>query len=157
MRSARMTARRVADPKFAQQCFVTAEPLAAKRKGGDPQVFLVADEGFNPYAGVVIVKKGLLTEHPDWVKSFVEASREGWGAYLADPKPANDVMHKLNATMDDETFAGAAAAEKVLTESDDTKARGFGAMSKSRWETFAKQLVELGVIEKAPSIDSYPE
>jgi NitT/TauT family transport system substrate-binding protein len=41
-------ARFMVDPAFAQQCFVTAEPLAATKKGGDPQVFLVANEGFNP-------------------------------------------------------------------------------------------------------------
>ena len=52
-------ARFVADKDFAQQCYATSEPLAAKKKGSDPQVFLVADEGFNPYLGVVITRAGL--------------------------------------------------------------------------------------------------
>ena len=30
---------------FAQQCFITSEPLAAKKPGSDPQVFLIADAG----------------------------------------------------------------------------------------------------------------
>jgi len=40
------------DPTLAQQVFVTAEPIAARRQGADPQVFLIAESGFNPYAAV---------------------------------------------------------------------------------------------------------
>ena len=148
-------ARFMTDPALAQQCFVTAEPLAAKKKGGDPQVFLVADEGYNPYAAVVIVKKSTLTDHPDWVKGFVTAAREGWTSYLATPAPTNAVMQKLNPSMDAETFASAAAAEKVLTESADTTAHGLGAMTRARWETLGNQLADLSLVLKAPPVDDY--
>ena len=148
-------ARFLVDPNVSQQCYVTAEPLAAKKKGGDPQVFLVADEGFNPYVGVIIVSRKTWTEHADRVKAFVEASRDGWVAYNADPKPTNVVMRKLNASMDDATFAEAAAAQKTLTESADTAAHGLGAMTRDRWETLAKQLVELGIIDKAPGVSEF--
>ena len=37
------------DPNFSQQCFVTSEPLIARRKGKPAQSFLIADAGFNPY------------------------------------------------------------------------------------------------------------
>ena len=49
------------------------------------------------------------------------ALREGWRAYLDDPKPANEVMGKINKSMDAETFAAAAEAQKPLIESDETK------------------------------------
>jgi NitT/TauT family transport system substrate-binding protein len=148
-------ARFMVDTSFAQQCFVTAEPLAARKKGADPQVFMVSDEGFNPYTGVVIVKKSLLAEHPDWVKGFVLAAREGWTSYLAEPGPTNAVMQKLNPSMDAETFAAAAAAEKPLTESADTKAHGLGSMTRERWETLGKQLVDIGIVDSAPPVDEY--
>ncbi len=148
-------ARFMVDPTFAQQCFVTAEPLAARKKGGDPQVFLVADDGFNPYTGVVIVKRSLLSEHPDWVKGFVLAAREGWTGYLANPSATNAVMQKLNPSMDAETFAAAAAAEKPLTESEDAKAHGLGSMARERWQTLGNQLAELGIVDRAPPVDGY--
>ena len=148
-------ARFLVDPNVSQQCYVTAEPLAAKKQGGDPQVFLVADEGFNPYVGVLIVSRKAWTEHADRVRAFVEASREGWTSYNADPKPTNTVMRKLNASMDDATFAEAAAAQKPLTESADTQAHGLGSMTRDRWETLGKQLVELGIIDKAPAVTEY--
>lgn len=138
-------ARFLTEKDFAQQCFVTSEPIAARKKGGDPQVFLVADEGFNPYLGVVITRAALVKEKPALVKAFVRAARAGWQSYLADPGPANAVMGKLNKAMDAETFAAAAAAQKPLVE----EGGKIGAMSKDRWETLGKQLVDLKIIEKA--------
>ena len=148
-------ARFVADKDFAQQCFVTAEPLAARKKGADPQMFLVADEGFNPYIGVLITRRALWNENPDLVKRVVAASREGWKVYLADPKPANAAMAALNKTMDAETFVASANAQEALLQSDDTKQNGFGAMRRERWETLGKQLEDLAIIDRAPSPDDY--
>ncbi|MEZ4301218.1 MAG: ABC transporter substrate-binding protein [Polyangiaceae bacterium] len=144
-------ARFLSEKDYSQQCFATSEPLAARRKGVDPKVFLVADEGFNPYQGVVIVKKSTWESKPDLVKRFVAAAREGWQKYQDDPSKANAVMAKLNTAMDAETFAEAAKAQRDLVATDETKANGLGSMTKERWETLAKQLVELGQLEKEPN------
>jgi len=48
---------------------VTSEPIAARQKGGDPAVFLIADAGFNPYTTVVITRRELLTKSPELVKA----------------------------------------------------------------------------------------
>lgn len=147
-------ARFVAEKDFAQQCFVTSEPLAAKKQGiKDLNVFLVADEGFNPYVGVVIARRSTWTTKKDLVKKFVTATREGWQSYLDDPTPANLVMAKLNTSMSPETFKDAAEAQKPLVVSDETKAKGLGWMTKERWTTLADQLVKLKVLEKAPNVD----
>jgi NitT/TauT family transport system substrate-binding protein len=148
-------ARFVADKDFAQQCFVTSEPVAARQKGVEPSVFLVADEGFNPYTVVVITRKALWKESPDRVKAFVRATREGWRAYLDDPAPANTVMAKLNTAMDAQTFVAASNVQKPFIETEETKKSGLGAMRRERWETLGKQLVDLGIIERAPAVDGY--
>jgi NitT/TauT family transport system substrate-binding protein len=146
-------ARFLADKDFAQQCFVTAEPLAAKKQGGDPQVFLVADEGYNPYLGVLVARRALWNEKPDLVRAFIKASREGWEAYVKDPSRANAVMGALNKTMDAETMKAAAAAQEPLLQGEATRAGGFGAMTRARWETLGQQLADLGIVEKAPPLD----
>jgi len=148
-------ARFVAEKDFAQQCYVFAEPIAAKRQGATPRVFLIADEGFDPYIGVVITRRQLWKEHPERVKGFVEASREGWRAYLDNPGPTNQVMGKLNTTMDAETFAAAAEAQKPHVENEETRANGLGTMSRQRWEKISQQLLELGIIDKAPALDEF--
>jgi len=140
----------LADKNFTQQCFVFSEPLAAKKAGGDPQVFLIADAGYNPYTGVIITTTKMIRQNADVVGAMTGALTEGWLAYLKDPKPANDVMGKLNRTMDAKTFAAAAEAQKPLIESDVTKQNRVGWMTTERWQELAKQLVDLKVVIKAP-------
>ncbi len=140
----------LADPKFAQQCYVTSEPIAAQKQGSDPQVFLIADAGFNPYATVVITRRELLTQKSEMVAAFVAATREGWRSYLADPGPTNEVLSHLNSALDAVTLKAAAEAQKPLIETDHTKQSGLGSMTAERWETLARQLLDLGLIERAP-------
>ena len=116
---------------------------------------LIADEGYNPYLAVVITRKALWMQKPDLVRAFVRASREGWQAYLNDPVPANAVMGKLNTAMDPETFMAAAAAQKPLIETAQTKAKGLGVMTRERWLTLGRQLADLGVIDKPPAPEEY--
>jgi NitT/TauT family transport system substrate-binding protein len=141
----------LADPTYAQQCYVTSEPIAVKKKGETPKVFLGADSGFNPYTNVIVTRGALLREQKERVRAFVTASAEGWRRYLDDPAPSNAVMAKLNTAMDAETFAAAAAAQKPLIETEETKASGLGVMTEARWATLGTQLTELGVVAKAPA------
>jgi NitT/TauT family transport system substrate-binding protein len=140
----------LAQPDYSQQCFVTSEPIEAQRQGGDPQTFLVADAGYNPYTTVLITKSDLLKQHPEKVKAMVDACREGWRKYLDDSAATNAQLMKLNKDMDAQTFAAAAAAQKPLIETEETKTNGLGAMTLARWQTLAQQLVDLKVIDKAP-------
>jgi NitT/TauT family transport system substrate-binding protein len=147
-------ARFVADKTFAQQCFVTSEPIAAEKLGSDPKVFLVADEGYNPYS-VVVTRRALWADQPDLVRSFVRAAREGWRAYLDDPAPANAVMAKLNPAMPLETMAAVAKVQRPFVETEETKKGKLGMMTRERWETLGKQLVDIGLVDKAPPVDAY--
>lgn len=151
----------LAKPDYSQQCFVTSEPLLAKRDGSDPQTFLIADAGYNPYTTVLITRGETIRDHPDQVKAIVEACREGWGQYLDDPSAANAAMGKLNTEMDADTFKQAAAAQKPLIE---TGSAPVGSMSADRWSQLAQQLVQLKVIDAAPpaeqcfvDVDKLPE
>ena len=132
----------------SQQCFVTSEPILAKNQGGDPQTFLIADEGFNPYTTVVICKGDLWRSNPDRVRAMASACREGWRAYLDDPTAANSAMHDLNSDMDLQTFGQAAAAQKALIETDETKLAGLGTMTEARWDALCGQLKDLGVTDQ---------
>jgi NitT/TauT family transport system substrate-binding protein len=134
---------------YAMQCFVTSEPLAAKKTGIEPQTFLVAESGYNPYTTVLATSESYLKSNPQIVKSMIDAVREGWQAYLLDPTKTNEYMGRLNPTMDAQTFKESAEAQKPLIESADTKQLGLGAMTLERWQTLVRQLVELKVIDKA--------
>ena len=64
-------------------------------------------------------------------------------------------MAKLNPSMSAESFAGAAAAQKPLIETAETKTRGLGTMTRARWVTLAQQLATLGVVANAPPPEDY--
>ena len=143
----------LADKNFAQQCFVFSEPLAAKKQGADPQTFLIADSGYNPYTGVVVTSGQYAKRHPKMVKAMAAALEEGWKTYLADAKPANEVMGKLNKAMDPETFAAAAEAQKTLVTGPADEKLPLGSMTSERWKTLIDQLVDLKVIKSAPKAE----
>jgi NitT/TauT family transport system substrate-binding protein len=133
------------DENFAQQCFVTTEPLQAKRKGVEVKVFPVSVIGYNPYTTVMATSGDLLRRNPDIAKNMVAAAREGWQAYLDNAVPTNQKMHALNQSMEVASFAEIAEAQKALVE-----ASPIGTMTAERWDTLAAQLKEIGDIEKAP-------
>jgi NitT/TauT family transport system substrate-binding protein len=141
------------DKNFAQQCFITSEPLIAKRQGADVQVFPISDIGFNPYTDVMATSGELLRSKPEMVKSMVDAVREGLRIYLDDPKPTNVHMQQLNPTMPLDLFTETSEVQKPLIETEETRRNGLGVMTKERWETLIKQLKDLGDIEKAPAAE----
>lgn len=136
------------DEKFAQQCYLTSEPIAARRKGALVKAFAVSEIGYDPYTTVLAVSGESLRKNPDAAKAMVAAVREGWRAYLDDPKMANQQMNQLNPTMDAQTFAEVAEVQKPFIETDATRTNGLGTMSRERWETLIGQFKELGDISQ---------
>ncbi|PIS12057.1 MAG: hypothetical protein COT73_00615 [Bdellovibrio sp. CG10_big_fil_rev_8_21_14_0_10_47_8] len=148
------------DPKSSQQCFVTSEPLAAQKAGAKVKTFLVSDSGYNPYTTVLAVRASRLKKYPEEASSMVQAVREGWRAYLADPKASNQKMAGINKAMDAKTFAASAKAQKPLIEPTASPGQGLssdqglGQMSKERWETLVQQMLELKLIRQKISASS---
>jgi len=141
------------DEMFAQQCYITSEPLTARRKGVAVTTFPVSDAGFSPYSTVLATSDDMLRKNPEMVKGIVAAVREGWRAYLDDPKATNEKMHQMNPSMDTDTFAEVAETQKPFIEDDDTRKNGLGTMSTARWETLIGQLKDLGYIPAALPAD----
>lgn len=138
------------DKQLAQQCFITSEPILARRQGAKVTVFTIGDSGFDPYTAVVAVRQAYLKKQPQIVRAFVQATQNGWRDYLDDPSAANAVMGKLNTNMDSQTFTQAAAAQAPLIENAFTRQHGLGAMETARWKILAQQLVDIKVIESIP-------
>lgn len=147
------------DEKYSQQCFITSEPLEAKKKGKPTQSFLIADAGFNPYATVLVARRSYLEKNPQIAKLFVEAVRQGWGEYLKSPDQANQHMSKLNPSMELATFQEVAEVQKpfIVGETggkpDAKRESELGKMSSERWKSITDQLLQLKLIKKAPAAD----
>lgn len=135
----------IADKNISQQCFVTSEPLIAKRQNIPVKTFLIADSGYNPYTTVVATTQEFLKSHRQQTVAFVQSVRAGWKSYLANPQSANAEMMKLNPAMDAQTFAESAKAQQPLIQEDLPPPMGLGGMTLVRWQTLADQLFDLKV------------
>ena len=137
------------DKTAIQQGYATSEPLTIEKAGGfKPKLFLLADSGYSTYGSLVLVKGDWVTKKPEVVKAFVEASIEGWKAYMSgDPAPADALIKKGNPDMTDEILAYARDRMKEygIIDSGDTKTMGIGAMTDARWAEFTKMAVGQGL------------
>ena len=135
------------DENFAQQGFISSEPLIAEKKGTKVSTFMVSSTGFNPYVVVLAVSGKTLKEKPALVKAMVAATREGWAEYLKNPKPTQELIAKLNPTMDVATQTEMLAVESKLVKPANHK-EPLGNMSEARWKTLVEQLFELKLIKQ---------
>src|SRR5438067_1033368 len=78
--------------------YLSSEPYAIEKESGEkPQIFSLADAGYPGYANMVLVPDSWITNRPQAVQAFVDASIEGWMDYLyGDPRPGNALIKKDN-------------------------------------------------------------
>jgi len=136
----------LADKKSAQQGYVTSEPYAVEKQGGfKPNIFLLADYGYDTYATTIETTVEMIEKKPDLVQRFVDASMIGWYNYLyGDNKAANALIKKDNPDMDDAQIAFTIAKMKEygIVDSGDTLKQGIGAMNDARMKSFYERMVK---------------
>jgi NitT/TauT family transport system substrate-binding protein len=138
----------IADRKSIQQGYATSEPYAIAQEGGfKPNVFLLADYGYETYATTIETRRDLLANNSDLVRRFVEASILGWVHYLhGDNRAANEMIKRENPDIDDAQIAFSIAQMKVfgIVESGDALLLGIGAMDRARIERFYRDMAAAG-------------
>jgi NitT/TauT family transport system substrate-binding protein len=130
------------DKNVAQQGYATSEPYSIEKGGVNPHVFLLAADGYPPYAETIVTVAKTVAEKPDVIRRFVEASALGWKSYLANPAPGNALIKRDNREIEDGLLAfgvarmkdfglvtgGAAATQGVLTMTDERWKQTFDFM-----------------------------
>lgn len=139
----------LANPQSAQQGYITSEPFAVEREGGFvPNLFLVADYGFDTYSTTIEVMQATIDEKPEAVTCFVEGSIKGWYNYLyGDNSAANALIQADNPDMSHEQIAFSInkLKEYGIVDSGDTETMGIGAMTDERMQSFYDKMVAAGV------------
>jgi NitT/TauT family transport system substrate-binding protein len=142
------------DPTVIQQGYVTNEPFTVAAQGSDPQVFLLADEGYKDYAHLISVRPEMIETRRDVLQRFINASIEGWDRYLnGDPANAFALIQQANPEMKIEGLQHSRDALKQygIVDSGDAKTLGVGAMTEARWKSLFDEMVKAGVY--APDVD----
>lgn len=138
------------DKNSAQQGIFSSEPLIVEKEGGfKPQVFLLADYGYNPYSITLETRLEKVEKNPDLVQRFVTASIKGWESYFTNPKPANEIIKKENPEMTDDliSYGIEKMQEYGIVTSGDAETLGIGAMTDARWQEFFESQVSLEIFD----------
>jgi len=140
----------LANPNSAQQGYLTSEPFAIERAGGFvPNVFLIADQGWNTYATTVEVMQDFLDENPDAVECFVDGSATGWVTYLyGDRSAADAAILEANPEMTQEQldYSVSKLKEYGIVDSGSAAENGLGAMTAERFQSFYDKMVAADVL-----------
>lgn len=141
----------IVDKHSIQQGYITSEPFQVEKEGHfKPNVFLLADYGYDTYSTQIVTRREIVEKNPDMVQRFVDASAIGWYNYLYhDNSKANARIKRDNPEMTDEqiAFSIAKLKEHGIVDSGDTLTKGIGAMTDQRWADFYKKMVEAGVVK----------
>lgn len=148
----------IANPRSAQQGYITSEPYAIEQEGGfAPDIWVLADYGFSTYATTVEVMQATIDEHPDAVKCFVEGSAIGWANYLyGDNAAANELIQADNPDMSDGQLAYSLENMKKygIVDSGDSLELGIGGMTSETIRDFYQKMVKAGVVSDGIDIAS---
>lgn len=143
----------LAQKNYAQQAFLTAEPLSAAKAGVKTRGFTLDEVGFNPYLAVVAVHRETLNAQKKQLEPIIKAFREGWELYLSHPLEFDKQMHKINPSMSLETFQESGKAQLQLVKP--SKDFLVGSMSEDRWKSLSLQLKDLELIKKPQDPKNY--
>ncbi len=139
----------LADKNSIQQGYVTSEPFAIEREGGfKPNVFLLADHGYDTYATTIETRRDLIDNNAGLVQRFVDASILGWQNYLyGDNSAANAAIRNQNPDIDDAQLAFSVEQMRVygIVDSGDARKFGIGAMNRRRIDRFYGTMAAAGV------------
>jgi NitT/TauT family transport system substrate-binding protein len=101
----------------------------------DVRIIPFADFGLDVYSNSIIANATLLRDHPEVVKSFVEAALHGWRDAVADPKAASLTLMKRDKLIDGQIELERLQFlldTKVMT--DHAKKFGIGSIDPKRME-----------------------
>ena len=140
----------IVNEESAQQGYLSSEPYAiAQETGWSPDVWLIADAGYDAYSTTIQTKQEMIDESPDVVKCFVEGSILGWYNYIYGDNAAADELilsDNPDMTQDKIDFAIEAMIANGIVDSGDTLELGVGAMTEERSASFYNDMVEAGVL-----------
>lgn len=137
------------DARSILQGYVTSDPMIVRDAAGfNPEVFLLADEGYPGYAAMTVAPDSLIEENPEAVRAFVEATAAGWESYLnGDPSAADALIIADNPEKTPEQLAAARdeMRSRGLVLSGDAAISGAGTMTDERWTAFFEMSADLGL------------
>ena len=145
----------LADDNVAMQGYLTSEPYLIEATAGfKPDVFLLADEGYETYATTIETMRDPLETRPEVVQCFVDGSIKGWYGYLYGDRTKADariMTDNPEMTADKIAYAVEAMKSNGIVDSGEALEAGIGVITEEKVRAFYDQMVEAGVTK--PDLD----
>jgi NitT/TauT family transport system substrate-binding protein len=139
----------IADPRKGMQGYLSSEPYAIRREAGwAPNVFLIADHGYDDYSTTIEAMADTIADRPQAVACFVDGSVKGWYGYLYGDRSAADALiieANPDMTQDRLDYAVESMKSEGIVDSGDALDFGIGALSAARIGDFYSGMVAAGV------------
>jgi NitT/TauT family transport system substrate-binding protein len=138
------------DKNIAQQGYATSEPYSIQKGGVTPKIFLLAANGYPPYAETIVTLAKTVKDKPDVIRRFIEATALGWKSYLANPAPGNALIKRDNPEIEDDLLAFSVARMKDfgLVAGGEAAKQGILTMTDSRWKQTFDFMAQAGLIRR---------
>ncbi|MGF1493475.1 MAG: ABC transporter substrate-binding protein [Microcoleaceae cyanobacterium] len=141
----------------AVQCYAVDEPIGfVIRTGIQPNVLNLSDYGYDAYVQTLFVHPSLLSQYPQAVHNFLQATFNGWELALSDiPKAAEIVVEHYASPrgkysdLEYQVESLHLVADYILPEVDSVK---IGQILPERWQTMSERLARYHLIETIPSL-----
>lgn len=137
----------LADPRAVLPGRLTSSPYTVQAAGVMPRVFLLADEGYPAYGGLVLAPNAFARDNAQALRAFIAASVEGWRDYIHGDAEAGDALiRRANPDMDPAALDQGRERLRVngVVDGADAALYGLGAMTEARWRAFFEITVEGG-------------
>jgi NitT/TauT family transport system substrate-binding protein len=140
--------------------YIDAEVPELEAKAGGPgslSIMQGSDFGYTVYGSGLFTSEKMIAEKSDLVQRFVTAYTQAFADVIKSPKEAADIIVEANPEYADkkEILVKQIEADvKSTFFSADTKAHGIGWMTKEKWASTAKILLDQGAMTTAINVDA---
>jgi NitT/TauT family transport system substrate-binding protein len=131
--------------------YVINEVLAVQEQGKEVNIIDPNDYGINFYADTLFTTESVIEKDPEMVRSFVQASMQGWDYAMEHPEEAAEFGLKYGEKLDLAHEVSMMKASIPLLEPEKLP---LGSMDEAAWETLQQNLIDLDFVKKQQDIGS---
>ena len=140
------------DEKSLLHGYAVSEPANLEEQGIEADYLLLSETGYNPYDIVVFTTEKFIEEHPDVVRAYLRALKNGWEYYRENYDVVNEVIHEVNPELIVDVLNRQAQDYEEFIFGGDAVEEGFGIMKLERWEKTKEHLIELGELNEETNV-----
>ncbi|MGD1853963.1 MAG: ABC transporter substrate-binding protein [Leptolyngbyaceae cyanobacterium] len=135
----------------AVQCYALDEPIRfAQRIGQTPNLLTFSDYGFDAYSQVIFAPLQLVSEQPEVIHRFLEATFAGWRWAIDHPSSTAQLLVDRYVDTDYQDVAYQTQSLKMISTYVQRDRHPLGELDQARWQRSAQQLAQAGLIDTVP-------